>query len=46
MERFHSDAQVLASLNDPNIAHIHGHEESDNACCIVLELVECETLQE
>ena len=28
MARFHREAQVLASLNHPNIAHIHGLEES------------------
>jgi len=46
MERFQREAQLLASLNNPNIAQIYGHEESDNTCCIVLELVEGETLQE
>src|SRR5262245_40527703 len=43
--RFQREAQILASLNHPNIAHIHGLEESDNTRCIVMELVEGETLQ-
>src|SRR5262245_9741048 len=29
--RFQREAQILASLNHPNIAQIHGLEESDNA---------------
>jgi serine/threonine protein kinase len=28
LERFEREAQVLASLNHPHIAHIHGVEES------------------
>jgi serine/threonine protein kinase/Tol biopolymer transport system component len=46
LQRFQREAQVLASLNHPNIAHIYGLEESDKASCIVMELVEGETLQE
>src|SRR5438876_306962 len=46
LARFQREAQVLASLNHPNIAQIYGLEESDNARCIVMELVEGETLQE
>src|SRR5215470_1613196 len=42
--RFQREAQILASLNHPNIAQIHGLEESDNTRCIVMELVEGETL--
>jgi eukaryotic-like serine/threonine-protein kinase len=38
--RFEREAQVLASLNHPNIAAIHGIEER----AIVMELVEGETL--
>jgi len=37
---------VRSSLNHPNIAQIYGLEESDNMRCIVMELVEGETLQE
>jgi serine/threonine protein kinase len=46
LQRFQREAQVLASLNHPNIAHIYGLEESDKTQCIVMELVEGETLQE
>jgi eukaryotic-like serine/threonine-protein kinase len=44
LSRFQREAQVLASLNHPNIAQIYGLEESGNARCIVMELVEGETL--
>ena len=46
LARFQREAQVLASLNHPNIAHIYGLEESNNTRCIVMELVEGDTLQE
>ena len=46
LSRFQREAQVLASLNHPNIAQIYGVEESSNTRCIVMELVEGETLQE
>jgi serine/threonine-protein kinase len=46
LQRFQREAQVLASLNHPNIAQIYGLEESDQTRCIVMELVEGETLQE
>src|SRR5436305_12119379 len=42
--RFSREAQVLASLNHPNIAHIHGLEEADGVTALVLELVEGEDL--
>ena len=42
--RFKREAQVLAALNHPNIAHIHGYEESDSVHALVLELVEGPTL--
>ena len=35
---------MLASLNHPNIAQIHGIEESDDTRALVLELVEGPTL--
>ena len=44
LERFQREAQVLASLNHPNIAQIHGLEESDDTRALVLELVEGPTL--
>ena len=42
--RFRREAQVLASLNHPNIAAIYGLEESEGALVLVLELVEGEDL--
>ena len=44
LARFQREAQVLASLNHPNIAAIHGLEESDGIRALVLELVEGPTL--
>src|SRR5829696_1043948 len=44
--RFKREAQVLASLNHPNIATIHGFEESGGLQALVLELVEGPTLAE
>jgi serine/threonine protein kinase len=41
MLRFQREAEVLASLNHPNIAHIYGVEER----ALVMELVEGETLK-
>jgi serine/threonine protein kinase len=41
---FQHEAEVLASLNHPNIAAIHGLEESDGVKAIVMELVEGPTL--
>ncbi len=46
MARFQREAQVLASLNHPNIAAIHGLEESGNVRALVMELVEGPTLAE
>jgi serine/threonine protein kinase len=45
LARFQREAQVLASLNHPNIAHIYGLEESNQTSCIVMELVEGDTLE-
>jgi len=42
--RFQREAKVLASLNHPNIAAIHGLEESSGIQFLVLELVEGQTL--
>ena len=44
LARFQREAQVLASLNHPNIAQIHGLEEADGTRALVLELVEGPTL--
>ncbi len=44
LARFQREAQVLASLNHPNIAAIHGLEEADGVRALVLELVEGPTL--
>src|SRR2546423_7936855 len=44
LARFTREAQVLASLNHPNIAHIHGLEESSGVRALVMELVEGEDL--
>jgi len=44
--RFQREAQLLASLNHPNIAQIYGLEEFNDSRCIVMELVEGDTLQE
>src|SRR5262247_1191446 len=44
LARFQREAEVLASLNHPNIAAIHGLEESNGTRALVMELVEGETL--
>jgi serine/threonine-protein kinase len=44
MVRFQREAQVLASLNHPNIAAIYGFEAVDSFRSLVLELVEGPTL--
>jgi len=44
LARFQREAQLLASLNHPNIATIHGLEESGPVRALVLELVEGDTL--
>jgi len=46
MARFQREAQVLASLNHPNIAAIHGVEETNRTRFLVLELVEGPTIQD
>jgi len=46
LARFEREAKLLASLNHPNIASIHGFEESDGVQALVLELVEGPTLAE
>ena len=44
LARFQREAQVLASLNHPNIAHVYGLEQSDGMQALVMELVEGPTL--
>src|ERR1700741_2944214 len=46
MARFEREAQVLASLNHPNIAALYGLEESNGVRALVMELVEGPTLAE
>ena len=46
LARFSREAQVLASLNHPNIAHIHGIEESNGITALVMELVDGEDLSQ
>jgi Tol biopolymer transport system component len=46
LARFEREAQVLASLNHPNIAHVHGLEEGQGVRGLVMELVEGRTLAE
>ena len=44
LARFRREARTLASLNHPNIAAIYGLEESSEVDCLVLELVDGDTL--
>ena len=44
--RFDREAQLLASLNHPNIGAIYGVHESDGIRALVLELIDGETLAE
>ena len=44
LARFSREAQVLASLNHPNIGAIYGLEDSGNVRALVMELVEGPTL--
>jgi serine/threonine protein kinase len=44
--RFQREAEVLAALNHPNIAQLHGLEESNGVTALVMELVEGEDLAE
>ncbi|HMJ85517.1 MAG TPA: protein kinase, partial [Vicinamibacterales bacterium] len=46
LSRFQREAEVLARLNHPNIAQIHGLERSDGATALVMELVDGPTLAE
>src|SRR5262245_14538922 len=44
MARFEREAQVLASLNHPNIATLYGVEEANGMRALAMELVEGPTL--
>jgi len=46
LARFEREARVLAALNHPNIATIHGVEEKGDVRALVMELVDGETLAE
>ena len=46
MARFELEAKVLASLNHPNIATIHGLEECGGSQYLVMELIPGQTLAE
>ena len=45
LARFEREARVLASLNHPNVATIHGLEEAEGTRYLVLELVDGVTLR-
>ena len=40
LARFEREAKILAALNHPHIAHIHGLEESGGVRALVLEFVD------
>ena len=46
LSRFRREAQILAALNHPNIAHIHGFEDFGGVAALVMELVDGATLAE
>src|SRR5215467_14470760 len=46
LARFEREAQILASLNHPNIAIIHELKEVDGAKYLIMELIEGQTLAE
>ena len=45
-ERFKIEAQVAASLNHPNVAHIYAIEEVDEQMFIVMEFIDGQELKE
>ena len=46
LTRFTREARTLAALNHPNIAHIHGLEETTGVRALVMELVDGEDLSD
>ena len=46
LARFEREAKVLASLNHPNVATVHGFHEASGIRFLVMELVPGETLEE
>ena len=46
LARFQREAEVLASLNHPNIAAIYGLDESGDVTALVMELVEGDDLSQ
>src|SRR5262249_51194176 len=46
LARLEREAQLLASVNHPNIAQIYGLEQVGSSGCIVMELVEGDTLSD
>jgi serine/threonine protein kinase len=46
LARFQREAEVLASLNHSNIAHVYGLERSDGVTALAMELVDGPTLAE
>ena len=46
LTRFRREAELLASLNHPHIAHVYGLEESGGTIALVMELVDGEDLSQ
>ena len=46
LARFRREAQLLAALNHPHIAHVHGFKDSAGTYALIMELVEGPTLAE
>src|SRR6266699_4077113 len=46
MARFQREAEVLASLDHPNIGHIHGIVEAEGVRALALALIEGPTLED
>ncbi|HVL69583.1 MAG TPA: protein kinase [Vicinamibacterales bacterium] len=46
LARFEREAQLLASLNHPNIAHVYGVERAGSRYALVMELIEGEDLSQ